>query len=170
MIRSALVGMWACAMTICASYIGMQWESDVVGKGKTGESTLGKMSQVRVRPLSIPVVSSAKVVGYIVCQFSYLAPAEAIKKLQVKPDIFMLDAAFNGIYTGRELDIAKLSKESWLGLAKSVKDAVNARYGSELLHEVVLEEFGYVPADKARRGQDIASHPAAEPEKRGRPH
>lgn len=154
MIRSALVGLYVCAVTVGAVWAGTQWplgsaDSKTADEGKKYQ---GKLAHVKLKPMSVPVVSDGKVAGYIVTTLSYTAPAEALKPLSVKPDVFLADAVLAGIYTGRALDIKKLDRESWGGLAATVKEAVNARYGSAILHDVVLEEFGYVPLDTVRGG------------------
>jgi hypothetical protein len=166
-IRSALIGLWVCAVTIGAGYAGARWEWGDANVQKDQKKFHGKLTQVKVKPLSIPITTEGKVSGYIVAQFTFTAAAETLKQLSVKPEVFLLDAAFNGLYAGRELDIAKLNKENWAGLTHTVKDAVNARFGSEVIHDVVLEEFGFVPIGQVRGGQAKAD-PAAAAGKRGK--
>jgi hypothetical protein len=151
-IRSALVGFWACAVTVGAGYAGSKWEWGEANSHKDAKKFHGKLTQVKVKPLSIPITTDGKVSGYVLAQFTFTAAAETIKQLSVKPEVFLLDAAFNGLYGGRDLDIAKLNKENWAGLTHTVKDAVNARFAAEVIHDVVLEEFGYVPLGQIRGG------------------
>ena len=170
MIRSALIGLWVCAMTIAGCFLGLKWDFNEGVKDKGGQHGLGDTTYVKLKPLSIPVMEGGKVSGYIVCRFSYLADSATIKNTQVKPDIFIYDSAFSEIYSGRALELSKLTKENWLGLATSVKDAVNARYGSGLLHEVILEDFGYVPANEARRDLGVAIKQEFRTEAKGKTH
>ncbi len=162
MIRTAVVGLWVCAMTVVGGYFGTKWQSQT-NDNHAGES---KIAPFRMKPLSIPVFKNGDVSGYIVCRFSYLASAETIKGLAVKPDAFVMDAAFSSIYTGRDLDIAKLNKDSWQDVVKSVKTSVNGRYGRDVLHDLVLDEFTFVAAEMARRGRD-GKERAAESAKKG---
>lgn len=165
MIKTTIVGLWVCAVTIAAGYFGTTWQAE---KHNDDETSLAKMTQVKVRPLSVPVVKEGKVSGYIVAQFSYIAKAETVKQLTVSPEAFLLDAAYKGLYTGKEFDLAKLDKNSWSGLAKTVKEQVNARYGSEVLHDVLLEDFGFVAAGSVRHDSELAG--AKKPAKDGHGH
>lgn len=156
MIKSIAIGVWVCAVTMAAGYFGSQWQPDEDKHSAASETPLGKMSQVKLKPLNIPIMSGDKVTGYVICQIAFLASAEKLKALPVKPDVFIFDAAYRSIYTKSGLDISQLKKESWPVFAKAVKDAVNARYGSEVLHDVLIEEFGFVSADASRRRQESA--------------
>lgn len=157
MIRTAVVGLWVCAMTLVGGYFGAQWQA----KTNDNHAAVDKVVSFKVKPLSIPIVKNGDVSGYIVCRFTYLAPADVIKGLVVKPDAFVMDAAFSSIYTGRDLDIAKLNKDSWQDVAKSVKAAVNMRYGRDVLQDLVLDEFTYVSVEMARRGGESNAHAEA---------
>lgn len=154
MIRTALVALWICAITIASAYYGATWKVAIQGDD---EKSLTKLSTTKVKPVNVPVVRDGKVTGYIVAQFTFVADAETIKGLTVKPDAFLLDAAYKGLYSRAEFDLSKLDKDSWSTFAKSVKDQVNARYGSEVLKDVLLEEFGFVPAGTARHGPTLAA-------------
>ena len=167
MIRSAFIGLWACAVTVGAGYAGSKWEWGESNSQKDPKKFHGKLTNVKVKPLSIPVTTDGKISGYVLAQFTFTAAAETLKQLSVKPEVFLLDAAFNGLYAGRELDVAKLNKENWLGLTTTVKDAVNARFAAEVIHDVVLEEFGFVPLGQVRGGQ-AKGEAAASAGKRGK--
>ncbi len=166
MIRTAAIGVLVCMVTVASGYAGTVWRTGQEHAGVAGGKDIGKMTNVKIKPISIPVVEHGKVTGYIIAQFTFISPAETLKDLTVKPEVFLLDAAFQGIYTGRDLDIKKLTKESWSGLTTLIKNAVNARFGSEVLYDVVLEDFGYIAVDQVRGGQKMLTDtPAGEGKK-----
>lgn len=163
MIRSAVIGLWVCAVTIAGGYAGTKWLPEE--KHSDAAEGLGKTTLIKLRQMSVPVVIDSKVSGYIVCQFSILALADVLKTLAVKPDGFIFDAVFKGIYTGSSFDITKINKDSWPDLANSIKSAVNERYGREILRDVVLEDFTFVPAEMARKGGELPSDNHLKPRK-----
>jgi hypothetical protein len=150
MIKSLLIGLWVCAVTLGGGYAGAKWQATDPKTALDDRKYQGKLTPVRLKPLNIPVTGDGRVSGYVVVQLTYTSPADLLKKLSVKPDVFMLDAAFNGIYAGRSIDIAKLDKASWAGLTKVIRETVNARFGIEVIHDVAIEEFGYVPIGEVR--------------------
>jgi hypothetical protein len=149
-IRSALIALWVCAATVAGGYAGAKWQP--AAKHEAEPIGMEKATLTKLRPMSVPIIIDAKVAGYIVCQFSLLASAETLKSLAVKPDVFVFDAAFKGIYSGQSIDLTKLTKDRWSELAGTVKQAVNDRYGREVLRDLVLEDFTFVTADMARQG------------------
>jgi hypothetical protein len=150
MIKLVLIGLWVCAVTLGGGYAGAIWQAAGVKTAGDEKKYQGKLTQVRLKPLNVPVTGDGKITGYVVAQLTFTSPADLLKKLSVKPEVFMLDAAFNGIYAGGLIDIAKLDKASWAGLTKVIKDSVNGRFGMEVIHDVVIEEFGYVPIGEVR--------------------
>ena len=159
MIKSALIGVWVCAVTTGSAFLGTNWDRQEATSVASAGRPLEKLTQVKIKPLNIPVVSGGKVTGYIICQLAVLAPSDVLKSLSFKPDVFILDAAYNGIYSGDGIAFIKHDRDSWPAFAKFVKDAVNARFGMIVIHDVLIEEFGFLPADVARKGM-APLHPA----------
>lgn len=150
MIRSAFIGIWACAATVAGGYAGANWSTGGEAAGKADGMAMAKLTALKVKPVSVPVVEDGKVSGYLHAQIVLLAQAELLKHQPVKPDVFVFEAAFRKIYVERKLDAGKLDRESMTQLSKHIKDAVNARYGIELVKDVVIEEFGFTPMNQVR--------------------
>jgi hypothetical protein len=151
MIKAAAIGAWVCAVTSVAAFQGTQALTVEGGAPTLPSVSMSKMVQVKVKPLHVPLISGDQVTGYIVCQIVILAGADTLKKLVIKPDIFVLDAAYTAIYGRDGPQQQMIGRDRWPQFAKSIKDAVNARYGIDVVADLLIEEFGYVPADQARK-------------------
>ena len=54
--------------------------------------------------ISVPVIRSGAIQGYVMAQFSFTANAKTLKRLSVKADVVVLDEAFKAIYSEEALD------------------------------------------------------------------
>ena len=161
MIKAVLLGLWSCSVVIGAAYLGLQWSLTSAGtKGKTGGHAQ-KMTNVRVKPVSVPITRDGRVSGYVIANFSYSASAEALKKLTVKPDVFLFDALLGAITMRQHFDYTSFDSKSLGELSTHVKEKVNARLGMPIVEEIITEEVGYVPFEDVRgRGVDVNGRPA----------
>ena len=60
------------------------------------------------------------------------------------PDDFIADEAFRELYSG-EVDFNHLQKYDLQGLTKALGQKINQRLGKEIIKDVLVEEFTYVP-------------------------
>ena len=64
----------------------------------------------------------------------------------------MLDEAFRAIYAGDAPEFANLKKYDLDGLKKTIAKNINERFGAEIIHDVLVEQFNYVPKSEVRHG------------------
>ena len=150
MINSVLLGLWSSIIALGAAYFGMIWSIEAEKGSSKSTAEPQKITYTRVKPISVPITAEGRISGYVIAQFSYTARADVLKKLEVKPEVFLYDAAFSAIFTKQKLDIGSLGKESWKEFSMHVRDAVNTRLGSAVVQEIITEEFGYVPYEQSR--------------------
>lgn len=149
MIKAVLFGLWSCIVAVGAAYLGLVWSQDA-HEGSRAAAKPAKMTHVSLRPISVPMSSDGQLKGYVVTKLGYVARADDLKKLEVKPEVFLFDAVFSAIFTRKEFDIAAIDQKALAEFAQHVKEKVNARLGSEVIEQVVVEELGYIPFDQAR--------------------
>lgn len=149
MIKAVLFGFWSCIVAVGAAYFGLIWSQTVQDEGKATPKA-AKMAHVSVGQISVPMASDGKVKGYVVARLGYVARADDLKKLEVKPEVFLFDAVFSAIFKGKVLDIATVDQKSLAEFSSHVKEKVNSNLGSEVIQQVITEELGYVPFDQTR--------------------
>lgn len=167
MIKSALIGAWVCAVTIAASHLGATWRS-AKPPASPDAVAQSELTMLQVRPVNVPVIRDDRISGYIVCQLVLAADAERLKRVGIKPEVLVVDAAIKRIYANGELDLARFGKDSWAQFAGSLRQDVNARYGTEVIRDVLVQEFGFVSAEAARTG--LARPPLAPAKTKPQPH
>ncbi len=69
----------------------------------------------------------------------------------IDPQPFVLDEAFRHIYTDGKVEFDHLSKYNLDDITAGIKDAVNARLGTDLIVDVLIDELNYVDRDSLKQ-------------------
>ncbi len=149
MIRLIVSCGWICAVTVLSVIVvGVLRlaEPEPAKPHKADESLEHKKTQ----PINVPMIANGKIEGYVVAQFAYLADAHGLKQLAVPPDVFVADEAFRTLYS-TSVDFRHLDKYDLGALARTLVAKVNQRLGADILKEVLVDQFVYVPRSDISR-------------------
>jgi hypothetical protein len=153
MIKPILTGVWVCAATMGAAYLGAAWQRPAVVAGpQDAHGPSGDLTPVRTRMISVPVVADGGIRGYVVAQFAFMSSAKLMRQLSVKPDLYVLDEAFQLIFSGEMIDFRHFKKQDLPALGKKIAENVNQRLGVHVVEDVLIQELNYVPKDNVRGG------------------
>jgi hypothetical protein len=143
MIRVVVCSIWICVVTAASIYIGGTLK---LGQAETleGGKRYEDLQQKKTAPISVPMIVNGAIEGYIVAQFSYLVDEKYAKQLSVPPEAFIADEAFRRLYS-EQMDFNHLEKYDMAALTRDLIRRVNERFGAELVKDVLVEEFNYVP-------------------------
>lgn len=150
MIKMLLCGLWVCIVTLASGQAVLMWQ------GRAPESTVEKagvvLTTIRAGTISVPIIAEGAVHGYLVTQLVFLADADKLKHLPVKPDLVFLDEAFKAIYAGENIDFRNLKRQDLAGLTKKIAANTNKRLGMPVIEDVMVQQLNYVSKDQARSG------------------
>ncbi|MBX9931373.1 MAG: hypothetical protein K2Y56_07525 [Methylobacterium sp.] len=146
--RILVTGLWICALTIASCYGAVTWGGGLIGK-KT-EPYLEGLQYQKLPPINIPILSEGKVTGYIVAILVFTADARLMHTLSVPPNSFVVDEAFRQIYSDPEIDFRRLTRYNVTKRLAEVRAKVNERLGSEVVKDVLVEEFNFVAKREVR--------------------
>lgn len=152
MIKLVAVGLWVCLVALGSSYV---MASMMTGGGsESTESTyFDGLDYRKTGNITIPLIADNAIQGYILAQFVFTIDGKVASRLQVPPDPFILDEAFRRLYSTEGFDFNAPQRFDLTGLTSSIRDAVNARYGEELVHELLVEQFDYIAKKDIRNGR-----------------
>jgi len=149
MIKPILSGVWVCAVTMGAAYLGASWQRPAVEADRQDHhGSSSDLTPLRTRMISVPIVADGGIRGYVVAQFAFTAPAKLMKQLSVKPDLYVLDEAFQLIFSGEMIDFRYFKKQDLPALGKKIAENVNKRLGVRVVEDVLVQELNYVPGAK----------------------
>jgi len=153
MIKIILAGLWACLVTLAASYAAVSWHAGHASPEHEPERLHGGLETVRTRMISVPIIRSGAIQGYVMAQFSFSADAAILKRLSLKADVVLLDEAFKAIYSEDALDLRNMKKQDLGGLVKRIVEGSNQRFGTRIVEDAFIQEFSYVTKDGVRNRQ-----------------
>ncbi|KQO51588.1 hypothetical protein [Methylobacterium sp. Leaf85] len=148
MTRILITGLWICALTIVSCYGAVTWGAGLFGKNT--EPYLEGLQYQKLPPINIPMVADGKVQGYIIAVLVFTADARLMHTLSVPPNAFVVDEAFRQIYTDPQIDFKRLSRYDVTHRLAEIRARVNARLGSDVVKDVLVEEFNFVAKREVR--------------------
>jgi len=151
MMKLLFVGLWACAVSLGATYGVIQWKLSQSGTHEAEEGP-AKLSEVKTKAINVPIISDGAVQGYIIAQFVFTIDSKLMQEMPVKPDVYLLDEAFKTIYAGEKVNFRQMKRQDLPALAKQLGENVNKRLGATLVHDVLIDQLSYVPKEEIRGG------------------
>lgn len=143
MIKLVVSCVWICFVTVAAGYTAALWKLDHA-EAAVKAAPPEKIEYKKTRPLNVPIIAKGRLAGYVVAQFGYTLVADNAKELGVPPEAFLLDEAFQALYSDDKLDFHHLEKYDVASLTKSLAQKVNHRFNKEILKDVLVEELNFV--------------------------
>ncbi len=145
MIKLIALGLWVSLVTAASAFGVMTLRHGQANKA--GGEASASLESFKTRMISVPLTQGDGVDGYIIAKFEYTADADMMKKSSIKPDGFLADEAFKAIYRETEKDFKSAPKKDLKGLTDAMVERVNIRFGSKILHDVMIESWVYVSKD-----------------------
>ncbi|MEN3792702.1 hypothetical protein [Fulvimarina sp. MAC3] len=151
MIKLIIVGVWAIVVALGSSYavMSMSGGSEEVAKEEHADYYAG-LDYRSTDAITVPMISDSKLQGYIIARFVYTIDGTIANKLAVPPEPFVLDEAFRRLYASDNFDFDNPQRYDLSVLMETIKVSVNARYGEDLVKEVLVEQFDYIPKGSTR--------------------
>jgi len=94
--------------------------------------------------INIPLFRNGDVVGYLVTNFIYNIDVSDSAKLNLPPDIFILDEAFHALFS-QNIEPNHLEKYQIADLKDKIKERVNQRLGGPYIRDILIKDFNYIP-------------------------
>lgn len=151
MMMRLLAGLWICIVALGTSFGVTQWKlGQVAAQAET--QPVKKAGELRkLKSVTIPMVASGQVQGYLVAQFSFMVDNEVAKGFDNQPDLFVSDEAFRLLYADKTLDFKNLERFDIPRFAAAVKANVNARLKADVVVDILVQEFNYIGAEDVRK-------------------
>jgi hypothetical protein len=150
MTRLILTGVWACLVTVGAS-LGISYWMESRATTAPKQDYIEGLVYEKTKVINVPMIADGGVQGYIVAQLVFTADAKVLRQIPVPPEAFVVDEAFRRIYGDQKLDFKNLARYDLAQFTQSVKTQVNKRLQSDVLQEVLVQDFNYVSKDQIRR-------------------
>lgn len=142
-----LVGLWVVLVSLGSSYVVASVMSKPAADGAEPTYFAG-LDYRRTDGISIPIIADSQIKGYVLARFVYTIDGELVAGLAVPPEPFVLDEAFRTVYSIDGFDFEKPERYDLAALTTKIKDSVNQRFGQDIVQEVLVEQFDFLPKNE----------------------
>jgi hypothetical protein len=149
MIKLLAIGLWACLVTVGATFGMIEWQKRQSSVSASGEPEK-KIEEIKTKAINVPIIDNGVVQGYIIAQFVFSIDGNALKKLPINPETYLLDEAFKTIYAGEKVNFKQMKKQDLPALAKMLGENVNKRLGLQIVQDVLIDQLAYIPQKDVR--------------------
>jgi hypothetical protein len=141
-IKTLFVGIWACLVTLAASY-----EAASLMQARANRPVVvvaGPSEPRRSKEINVPVIRDGVVKGYVVVQLSYVVDLVVARTLPVPPEAIFADETFRFIYDDERIDFTHLDKIQLSKLTSNIMKNVNARMKADVITDVGVIECTFL--------------------------
>lgn len=148
MIKFIVAAFWLCAVTIAAT--AYSFSTNAPASKQEKPAYFGGLDYVKTGIISVPLIGNGQVYGYFLSRMVYTIEPKVSHDLSVPADDFFVDAVYSYLYGNPLIDFTKVKKLDLNALRNGIRDAINKKVGSTLIHDVMVEQIDYLSKDDIR--------------------
>lgn len=151
MVKLLIAGIWALAIALSSLYgvVVMNSEANPVA---SEDKFFGGLDYVKSEIISVPILDGGKIDGYVVAQFVFTIEEKVSKRLSIPPAMLIIDEAFSTLFSKKYINFRDIKPFALDEMKEHIRANVNKRFGSDLIHEVLVEQLNFIPMDQVRYG------------------
>ncbi|MFD2236337.1 hypothetical protein [Aureimonas populi] len=147
MIKILLLGLWVAAVSLGSTYVVASVRSGTVAE-KEEPTYFAGLDYRRTDAISVPIIAEGNIQGYVLARFVYTIDGQTVATMAVPPDPFVLDEAFRRVYSVSGFDFERPERYDLAALTGDIRVAVNERLGRDVVREVLVEQFDFLPRNE----------------------
>lgn len=146
--KPLLIGVWACAVTLAATFGSAYWRAT---PAKDAHNQHEEATQTRpVKPVTVPVIIDGVLKGYVSAEFNIVTLASDAHG-GGDPESFFIDEAFRLIYAETKTDFAHIQKADLAALTRQLTANINQRLGKTVVKETLVKSVTFVAREDIPR-------------------
>lgn len=149
MIKTLLIGLWVCVVALGSSYFSARMGNGSSAATATAEEAAA-VEYIKTDMISVPIIRSGKVQGYLVTQLSFAVNKAETTKLAFEPTPYLIDSAFRSIYENSSFDFSRLEPQDLASLSAKIAESANIKLGGPVVKDVLVNEVNYLGRDDVR--------------------
>jgi hypothetical protein len=143
MIKTLAVAIWTVAALVGGSYGAAYVMKAQAARASATPEDLAFETR-KTHEISVPILRDGAVKGYVVLQLNYVVDLEAAKKLQVPPEPFVVDEAFQFVYGDERIDFSHLDRVDIGKMTETLIQRVNTRLAANVITDMGVVEFNFL--------------------------
>jgi len=148
-IKFIAAALWIVAVTLGSVFYSFQAAANLPA-AEEQKPLLGGLDYVKTDVISVPLLKGERVHGYFLTRLIYTVEPKEVGKLSVPMASLLVDQVYSYLYGNPQIDFTEYEKLDLDGFRNGIRDAINARVGSKLIHEVMVEQIDFLTPDDVR--------------------
>ena len=148
-IKFIAAALWIVAVTLGAVFYSFQAAANLPATEEQ-KPLLGGLDYVKTDVISVPLLKGERVHGYFLTRLVYTVEPKEVSKLSVPMASLLVDQVYSYLYGNPQIDFTAYEKLDLDGFRNGIRDAINTRVGSKLIHEVMVEQIDFLTPDDVR--------------------
>ncbi|WP_062014320.1 hypothetical protein [Aureimonas sp. AU4] len=145
MIKVLAIGLWVCAATLGSSWLAANLRASEAPQAPKKADFFEGLDYRKTDSIAVPLIADNAIKGYALARFVYTIDGALVASLAVPPEPVIIDEAFRAVYSVSGFDFDHPERYDLAALVASVKSAVNARYGRDVVEDVMVDQFDFLP-------------------------
>jgi hypothetical protein len=173
MIKFIIAALWISAVTAGSVYYSFTSTSSRP-EAEAPQAYFGGLDYVKTDVISVPVFSKGAVYGYFLTRLVYTVEPARMKALSVPAGPLLSDAVYSYLYANPDIDFSRKERPDLDAFRAALKDSINTRLGTQLIHEVMVEQVDFLTKEdirdntiRRRKAEEQASNEPAPAKARG---
>ncbi|MCR4264816.1 hypothetical protein [Nitratireductor sp. ZSWI3] len=167
MIKFILAAIWICAVSVGTVLYSFQF-SQARSSAAPPPAFFGGLDHISTDMISVPVVRDGDVDGYFLTRLSYSIDSKKLKALTMPVSVVLVDEIYSYLYANPLIDYSRAGGFDVGGFdvgafRDGLREAINARVGSKLVHDVFIEQADYLSKSEIRANTPQRRLPSTEP-------
>lgn len=150
MIKFIGAALWLVAAALGATFYSFQSGNPEPVKVEDPAALLGGLDYVKTEVISVPVLRNRAIEGYFLGRFVYTAEPKMLAKLTVPADALIVDEVYSYLFGNPQLDFTQVEKVDMDAFRSGIRDAINARVGEKIIHDVLIEQVDFLTKAEIR--------------------
>jgi hypothetical protein len=147
MVKLLVIGITVLLATLGGSYGALLFSADTHGEPV---KKVEVMQQVKLDPISVPVVRGGKIGGYVLVRSAFTASEAELKTGKDMLTLYFTEALFKTIYEEPAFDFTAMKPVQLDAFRKRVLASANGRLGQEKITDAAFESLNFLTAEEVR--------------------
>lgn len=147
MVRMLLLGLVVVLSTLGGSYAAMKLPQSSAPGAES--QAADEVTVVKLDPVSVPVVRSGKIQGYVLGRIAFAAGTKEMKNKDLLT-LYVSEAIFRSVYEEEALDFAAMKPVHVEALVHRIVEKANARIGRPAIAQVFVEGLNFLAHEAVR--------------------
>ncbi|MCY0093542.1 hypothetical protein [Hoeflea ulvae] len=149
MIKLLVTGVWITAVALASVYFSIQ-STNTKESAEPEADMFGGLETIRGEVTSIPVISDGAVQGYFLTRLSYTVDTDKSDLLTIPLQVLVIDELYSALVGEQLIDFPSLSKFNLEAFKVHIREALNARLGEMVFHDIIVEQIDFLSKSDIR--------------------